>query len=87
MYLPDLIYTFFIIYAMHIIYIIWHEFDLLSRVNNIVTGPVRDPKTLQNNCLAIVWRELATEETSSDNCPADPEIHLSFHISATRFAR
>ena len=53
---------------------------LLPRVNNIVTGPVRGPKTLQNNCPAIVRRELATEKTSSDNCPAAPEIHLLVHM-------
>ena len=41
---------------------------ILSRVNNIVTGSVRDLKTLQNNCPAIVQRELRTEKTSSDNC-------------------
>ena len=49
-------------------------------------GPAECAERL-NNCLAIVWRELATEKTSSDNCRAAAGIHLLVHISATRFAR
>ena len=37
---------------------------VLSRVNNIVTGSLRHPKTLQNNCPAIVRRELITGKKS-----------------------
>ena len=31
-------------------------------------------------CKIIVQRELATEKTSTDNCPAAPEIHLLVHM-------